>query len=153
MTKIGLEIHCQLTKLDSKLFCSCKANYRDFDTNSNICPVCISLPGSLPILNKKAVEKAATLSIALECKIPNKIGFFRKNYFYPDLPKNFQITQYNAYEPTSIGYDGKVTIESKEIRIRRIQLEEDPGRIVYSASSEKTQVTFVDYKRSGTTIV
>ena len=153
MTKIGLEIHCQLTKLESKLFCSCKADYRSFEVNSNICPVCIGLPGSLPILNKKAVEKAAMLSIALGCKVPPKIGFFRKNYFYPDLPKNFQITQYNAYGPTSIGYEGKIIIEEKEIRIRRIQLEEDPGRLVYSGSSEKTQITLVDYNRTGTPLV
>ncbi|HEV2193561.1 MAG TPA: Asp-tRNA(Asn)/Glu-tRNA(Gln) amidotransferase subunit GatB [Nitrosopumilaceae archaeon] len=153
MTKIGLEIHCQLTKLESKLFCSCKADYRSFGPNSNICPVCMGLPGSLPILNKKAVEKAAMLSIALGCKIPPKIGFFRKNYFYPDLPKNFQITQYNAYGPTSIGYDGMIMIEDKEIKIRRIQLEEDPGRLVYSGSSEKTQITLVDYNRAGTPLV
>ena len=153
MTKIGLEIHCQLTKLESKLFCSCKADYRSFEPNSNICPVCMGLPGSLPILNKKAVEKASMLSIALECKVPPKIGFFRKNYFYPDLPKNFQITQYNAYGPTSIGYEGKIIIENKEIKIRRIQLEEDPGRLVYSGSSEKTQITLVDYNRAGTPLV
>jgi aspartyl-tRNA(Asn)/glutamyl-tRNA(Gln) amidotransferase subunit B len=153
LTKIGLEIHCQLTKLESKLFCSCKADYRSFEPNSNICPVCMGLPGSLPILNKKAVEKAAMLSIALGCKIPPKIGFFRKNYFYPDLPKNFQITQYNAYGPTSIGYDGMIMIEDKEIKIRRIQLEEDPGRLVYSGSSEKTQITLVDYNRAGTPLV
>jgi len=153
LTKIGLEIHCQLTRLESKLFCSCKADYRSFEPNSNICPVCMGLPGSLPILNKKAVEKAALLSIALGCKIPPKIGFFRKNYFYPDLPKNFQITQYNAYGPTSIGYDGTIMIEEKEIKIRRIQLEEDPGRLVYSGSSEKTEITLVDYNRAGTPLV
>jgi len=153
LTKIGLEIHCQLTKLESKLFCSCKADYRGFEPNANICPACIGLPGSLPVLNQKAVEKAAMISMALGCKVPQKIGFFRKNYFYPDLPKSFQITQYNAYGPTSIGYDGKVRIEDKEIRIRRIQLEEDPGRLVYEGSSEKTQVTLVDYNRAGTTLV
>ncbi len=153
MTKIGLEIHCQLTKLESKLFCSCKADYRSFESNVNICPVCIGLPGSLPVLNQKAVEKAAMIAIALSCKVPQKIGFFRKNYFYPDLPKSFQITQYNAYGPTSIGYDGKVLIEDKEIKIRRIQLEEDPGRLVYEGSSEKTQVTLVDYNRAGTPLV
>jgi len=113
----------------------------------------MGLPGSLPILNKKAVEKASMLSIALGCKIPPKISFFRKNYFYPDLPKNFQITQYNAYGPTSIGYEGKIIIENKEIKIRRIQLEEDPGRLVYSGSSEKTQITLVDYNRAGTPLV
>ncbi|MDE1832678.1 MAG: Asp-tRNA(Asn)/Glu-tRNA(Gln) amidotransferase GatCAB subunit B, partial [Thaumarchaeota archaeon] len=150
MTKIGLEIHCQLTKLASKLFCSCKAEYRNIGPNSNICPVCIGLPGSLPMLNKKAVEKAAMISLALGCTIPEKIGFFRKNYFYPDLPKNFQITQYNAYGPTSIGSDGKIEIEGKTIRIRRIQLEEDPGRLVYEGTSEKTMITLVDYNRAGT---
>jgi len=153
LTKIGLEIHCQLTKLESKLFCSCKADYRGFESNANICPVCIGLPGSLPVLNQKAVEKAAMISMALGCKVPQKIGFFRKNYFYPDLPKSFQITQYNAYGSTSIGYDGKVLIEDKEIGIRRIQLEEDPGRLIYEGSSEKTQVTLVDYNRAGTPLV
>ena len=150
MTRIGLEIHCQLTKLESKLFCSCKAEYRGLTPNSNICPVCAGLPGSLPMLNKKAVEKAAMISLALGCTIPKKIGFFRKNYFYPDLPKNFQITQYNAYGPTSIGSDGKITIEGKEIRIRRIQLEEDPGRLVYEG---KSMLTLVDYNRAGTPLV
>jgi aspartyl-tRNA(Asn)/glutamyl-tRNA(Gln) amidotransferase subunit B len=153
LTKIGIEIHCQLTKLESKLFCSCKADYRGFEPNDNICPVCIGLPGSLPILNQKAIEKAAMISMALGCKVPQKIGFFRKNYFYPDLPKSFQITQYNAYGPTSIGYDGKVPIEDKEIGIRRIQIEEDPGRLIYEGSSEKTQVTLVDYNRAGTPLV
>src|SRR5574337_8066 len=153
MTRIGLEIHCQLTKLASKLFCSCKAEYRNLPPNSNICPVCAGLPGSLPMLNKKAVEKAAMISLALGCKVPEKIGFFRKNYFYPDLPKNFQITQYNAYGPTSIGSDGKMEIEGKEIRIRRIQLEEDPGRLVYEGTSEKTMITLVDYNRAGTDLV
>ncbi|MGI0042017.1 MAG: Asp-tRNA(Asn)/Glu-tRNA(Gln) amidotransferase subunit GatB, partial [Nitrosopumilaceae archaeon] len=96
---------------------------------------------------------AVMISMALGCKVPQKIGFFRKNYFYPDLPKSFQITQYNAYGQTSIGSDGKVLIEDKEIRIRRIQLEEDPGRLVYEGSSEKTQVTLVDYNRAGTPLV
>jgi aspartyl-tRNA(Asn)/glutamyl-tRNA(Gln) amidotransferase subunit B len=150
LTRIGLEIHCQLTKLESKLFCSCKAEYRNLAPNSNICPVCAGLPGSLPILNKKAVEKAAMISLALGCTIPPKIGFFRKNYFYPDLPKNFQITQYNAYGPTSIGSDGKITIQGKEINIRRIQLEEDPGRLVYEG---KSMLTLVDYNRAGTPLV
>ena len=153
MTKIGLEIHCQLTKLESKLFCKCKADYRNHAPNSNICPICVGLPGSLPMLNKKAVEKATMISLALGCKIPEKISFFRKNYFYPDLPKNFQITQYNAYGPTSIGSEGRVEIQNNEIRIRRIQLEEDPGRLIYEGSSEKTLITLVDYNRAGTPLV
>lgn len=105
------------------------------------------------MLNKKAVEKAAMISLALGCKIPEKISFFRKNYFYPDLPKNFQITQYNAYGPTSIGSEGRVEIQNNEIRIRRIQLEEDPGRLIYEGSSEKTLITLVDYNRAGTPLV
>jgi len=105
------------------------------------------------MLNQKAIEKAAIISMALNCKTPEKIAFFRKNYFYPDLPKNFQITQYDAYGPTSIGHDGKITVEGKEIRIRRIQIEEDPGRLIYEGSSEKTQITLVDYNRAGTPLV
>lgn len=150
---IGLEIHCQLTKLESKLFCSCKANYREFAPNTNICPVCMGLPGTLPKLNQKAVEKAIMIALALNCQTPTRIGFFRKNYFYPDLPKNFQITQLNMYGPTSIGEKGKITIEGKDIRIRRIQLEEDPGRLIYEGASERTQITLVDYNRAGTPLV
>ena len=150
---IGLEIHCQLTKLDSKLFCSCKADYRSFEPNTNICPVCMGIPGTLPRLNKKAVEKATMIAMALNCKTPEKLGFFRKNYFYPDLPKNFQITQLNLYGPTSIGQEGKIAIDDKDIRIRRIQLEEDPGRLIYEGASERTAITLVDYNRAGTPLV
>lgn len=150
---IGLEIHCQLTNLESKLFCSCKANYREFEPNTNLCPVCMGLPGSLPRLNQKAVEKATMIALALNCKIPQRLGFFRKNYFYPDTPKNFQITQLNMYGPTSIGEQGKISIEGKDVRIRRIQLEEDPGRLIYEGASERTQITLVDYNRAGTPLV
>ncbi len=153
MTKIGLEIHCQLTKLKSKLFCSCKADYRGFEPNTNICPICVGLPGSLPLLNKKAVEKAAMIAMRLGCKVPPKISFFRKNYFYPDLPKNFQITQYNVHGPTSIGSEGQILIEDKMIRISRIQIEEDPGRLIYEGDPGKSLTTFVDYNRSGTPLV
>ena len=113
----------------------------------------MGLPGSLPRLNQKAVEKASMIAMALNCKTPQRLGFFRKNYFYPDLPKNFQITQLNIYGPTSIGEQGKVSIEGKEIRIRRIQLEEDPGRLIYEGASERTQITLVDYNRAGTPLV
>lgn len=150
---IGLEIHCQLTKLESKLFCSCKADYRGFEPNTNICPTCVGLPGSLPVLNQKAVETATIIAMELNCQIPEKIGFFRKNYFYPDLPKNFQITQLNIYGPTSMGEHGKIPIEGKDIRIRRIQLEEDPGRLIYEGASQRTQITLVDYNRAGTPLV
>jgi len=142
-----------LTNLESKLFCTCRANYRGYEPNTNVCPICMGLPGTLPRLNQKAVEKATTIAMALNCKTPEKLAFFRKNYFYPDLPKNFQITQLNVYGPTSIGLEGKVLVAEKEIRIRRIQLEEDPGRLIYEGSSEKTQITLVDYNRAGTPLV
>ena len=153
MTKIGLEIHCQLTNLESKLFCSCKANYREFEINENICPICMGLPGTLPRLNQEAVKKATTIAMALNCSTPEKIAFFRKNYFYPDLPKNFQITQLNIYGDTSIGGTGSILVGDKKIRIRRIQLEEDPGRLIYEGSSSKNQITLVDYNRAGTPLV
>ena len=153
MTKIGLEIHCQLTNLKSKLFCSCKANYREFEINENICPICMGLPGSLPRLNQEAVKKATLIAMALNCTTPNKIAFFRKNYFYPDLPKNFQITQLNIYGDTSIGGTGSIMVGDKKINITRIQLEEDPGRLIYEGSSSKNQITLVDYNRAGTPLV
>ncbi|KFM21787.1 Aspartyl-glutamyl-tRNA amidotransferase subunit B protein [Marine Group I thaumarchaeote SCGC AAA799-B03] len=153
MTKIGLEIHCQLTNLESKLLCSCKANYRSFEINTNICPICMGLPGSLPRLNQEAVKKATMIAMALNCSTPEKIAFFRKNYFYPDLPKNFQITQLNIYGDTSVGGSGSIVVGDKKIRITRIQLEEDPGRLIYEGSSSKNQITLVDYNRAGTPLV
>jgi aspartyl-tRNA(Asn)/glutamyl-tRNA(Gln) amidotransferase subunit B len=153
-TKIGLEIHCQLTSLRSKLFCSCSCDYRGKEPNSNTCPTCAGLPGTLPLLNRRAVEFAGMISQALSCKVPEEIMFYRKNYFYPDLPKNFQLTQYNAYGITSIGVDGKLEYGEKSARIRRVQLEEDPGRLVYEGSSmEKSLYTLVDYNRAGTPLV
>jgi aspartyl-tRNA(Asn)/glutamyl-tRNA(Gln) amidotransferase subunit B len=155
--KIGLEIHCQLTYLKSKLFCPCYSDYRFKSPNSNICPICSGLPGTLPLLNQSALEHACLLSISLGCKIPSEIIFYRKNYFYPDLPKNFQITQYNAYGITSIGVDGKLeygTGTTKHARIRRIQLEEDPGRLVYENNSmDSSFYTLIDYNRAGVSLV
>jgi len=153
LTKIGLEIHCQLTKLESKLFCPCKANYRENEINENVCPICMGLPGTLPRINKKAIEKATIIAMALNCSTPEKIAFFRKNYFYPDLPKNFQITQLNIYGDTSVGGPGMIMVGDKKIRITRIQLEEDPGRLIYEGSSSKNQITLVDYNRAGTPLV
>ncbi|HEY6536243.1 MAG TPA: Asp-tRNA(Asn)/Glu-tRNA(Gln) amidotransferase subunit GatB [Candidatus Nitrosocosmicus sp.] len=170
--KIGLEIHCQLTSLQTKLFCSCLSNYRNLKPNMNICPICYGLPGSLPLLNKKAIEYAAMMCISFNCIIPEKISFYRKNYFYPDLPKNFQITQYNSYELSSIGYDGFLhyddnnsddennsndktnRVDNKKVRIKRIQLEEDPGKIVYEYNNSKlTNYCLIDYNRAGVALV
>src|ERR687897_828173 len=154
-TKIGLEIHCQLTGAKSKLFCRCSSDYRGKTPNTNICPICAGLPGTLPLLNQKTVEFAAMITLALGCKFPDEIAFYRKNYFYPDLPKNFQLTQYNAYGITSIGVDGKLKYENgKDARIRRVQLEEDPGRLVYASGSMDTSVyVLIDYNRAGVPLV
>jgi aspartyl-tRNA(Asn)/glutamyl-tRNA(Gln) amidotransferase subunit B len=167
--KIGLEIHCQLTNLNTKLFCDCLSNYRTSLPNENICPICLGLPGTLPLLNKRAVNFASMVCLALNCKIPDRISFYRKNYFYPDLPKNFQITQYNSYEISSIGYEGHLCINNDSdqnpqtpnsnlvqspIRITRIQLEEDPGKIVYE--EERTSVnnySLIDYNRAGVALI
>jgi aspartyl-tRNA(Asn)/glutamyl-tRNA(Gln) amidotransferase subunit B len=113
----------------------------------------MGLPGSLPRLNQEAVKKATLIAMALNCSTPNKIAFFRKNYFYPDLPKNFQITQLNIYGDTSIGGAGSIMVGDKKINITRIQLEEDPGRLIYEGSSSKNQITLVDYNRAGTPLV
>ena len=154
-TRIGLEIHCQLTCLQSKLFCPCYCNYREQQPNKNICPICYGLPGTLPLLNKRAVEFASMISLALSCKIPDNITFYRKNYFYPDLPKNFQLTQYNAYGITSIGVDGRLEYgRAKNSRIRRVQLEEDPGRLVYESNDiNNSFYTLIDYNRAGISLV
>jgi aspartyl-tRNA(Asn)/glutamyl-tRNA(Gln) amidotransferase subunit B len=149
-TKIGLEIHCQLTGLKSKLFCSCHCNYREYSPNENICPTCTGLPGTLPLLNQTAVEKAAMVCMALRCTIPNNLLFYRKNYFYLDLPKNFQLTQYNAHGITSIGVEGLLSYGQGEARIRRVQLEEDPGRLSYMTG---TSSSLIDYNRAGVPLV
>lgn len=155
---IGLEVHCQLTGLRTKLFCPCRCDYRGMEPNSNVCPVCMGLPGTLPRLNRAAVEKAIMIAASLNCRTPDRIAFFRKNYFYPDLPKNFQITQLDAYGPSSVGGGGgRAELAGGEggagrtVRIRRVQLEEDPGRIVYGEG--RPRPTLVDYNRAGTALV
>ena len=152
---IGLEIHCQLTALRSKLFCSCHSDYRGKKPNNNVCPICSGLPGSLPLLNQRAVELAGMVSLALGCTVPDKIRFYRKNYFYPDLPKNFQLSQYNFYGISSIGVDGKLDYTgSKKTIIRRVQLEEDPGRLVYETGTSDTNFyTLIDYNRAGVALI
>ena len=155
LVMIGLEIHAQITALNSKLFCSCRGNYRDLGPNTNICEICCGLPGSLPVINQKAIEYSAMTSLALGCKVPDKIMFYRKNYFYPDLPKNFQITQYNVYGFSSIGVDGIYELDdAKQIRISRIQLEEDPGKIAYSEGGMNVRNSaLIDYNRAGVALI
>ncbi len=154
---IGLEAHIQLTNLNTKLFCSCSNNYRGADPNSHVCPICIGLPGSLPVINKKAIEFATRLAITLSCEINNSMYFFRKNYFYPDMSKNFQISQYNKAGGKAFADGGKITIKlnshKKDIILNRIHLEEDPARLVHKGSIATSPYTLVDYNRSGVCLI
>lgn len=151
--KIGLEVHCHLTNLKTKLFCRCSADYYSKEPNTNICPVCMGLPGSLPVLNEEAVKQALAIAIALSSKISEKMIFYRKNYFYPDLPKNFQISQYDKAGGQPLAVGGQIRLKGKVIRIRRIQLEEDPAKIVYEGSISTSPYALIDYNRSGVTLV
>jgi aspartyl-tRNA(Asn)/glutamyl-tRNA(Gln) amidotransferase subunit B len=146
---IGLEIHTQLST-DSKLFCSCSTDYRNDGPNTHVCPICMGLPGSLPRINRKAVEYALKVSKALHCEVLEEAEFARKNYFYPDLPKGFQITMYDR----PLGVNGYIEIEGdeggeKRVRITRIHLEEDPGRLVHMGGGDRPRYSLVDYNRSG----
>src|SRR5512137_3032895 len=146
---IGLEIHVQLNRLHSKLFCRCSTGYHSDEPNSHTCPVCLGLPGSLPVLNHKAVEYAIRVGLALSCKIEEHTLFYRKNYYYPDLPKGFQISQYDY--PLATG--GHLLIKGedgeRQIRITRAHMEEDPGRLVHAGTIDKAKYTMVDYNRCG----
>jgi aspartyl-tRNA(Asn)/glutamyl-tRNA(Gln) amidotransferase subunit B len=141
---IGLEVHAELlTK--SKMFCGCEVvDSITAKPNRYICPVCTGQPGALPVLNKKAVELAVRVGLALGCEIHTESIFARKNYFYPDLPKGYQISQYDQ----PLATDGKIQIETeagiKEIRIRRVHLEEDTGKLSHADGN-----SFIDYNRSG----
>ena len=154
---IGLEVHIQLTNLKTKLFCSCSNEYRGKEPNTHVCPICLGLPGSLPAVNKKAIEFATRLALALNCKINESMYFFRKQYFYPDLPKGFQITQYNRAGGKAFADGGYITIKlnnhKKEIILNRIHLEEDPARLVHQGSIASSPYTLVDYNRSGVTLI
>ncbi|RNI15316.1 Asp-tRNA(Asn)/Glu-tRNA(Gln) amidotransferase subunit GatB [Methanohalophilus sp. RSK] len=150
---IGLEIHVQLNKLATKLFCGCSTDYHTSEPNTHVCPVCMGLPGCLPVLNKRAVEYAIRIGLALNCEIVEQTQFHRKNYYYPDLPKGFQTTQYDY----PIVSDGKVVIEGEDgehvVRIRRAHMEEDPGRLMHMGSIEKSRGTLIDYNRSGMALI
>ncbi len=151
--KIGLEIHCQLTSLNTKMFCNCSADYRGKPPNTLLCNVCAGLPGSLPVLNKRALEAAIKIGLAINCKISNKSNFFRKNYFYPDSPKNYQITQYDKAGGIAIANEGYVETNLGGVRITRIQMEEDPGKLQYEGSITTSSNTLIDYNRAGISLV
>src|ERR1700740_2947156 len=136
-----------LTK--SKIFCACSTRFGDAP-NSNACPVCLGLPGTLPVLNKRVVEMATRASLALNCEVHEHSRFARKNYFYPDLPKGYQISQYEL--PLATG--GWVEIEhngkTKRIGITRLHLEEDAGKSLHDGFPHSDEKTYVDFNRCGT---
>ncbi|AFM02224.1 glutamyl-tRNA(Gln) and/or aspartyl-tRNA(Asn) amidotransferase, B subunit [Desulfitobacterium dehalogenans ATCC 51507] len=149
---IGLEVHVEL-KTQSKLFCGCSTEFGK-EPNTQVCPVCLGLPGSTGVLNKKVVELATKAGLALNCEIGTTTWFDRKNYYYPDLPKGFQISQ--VFRP--IAYKGYLDIEAdgqnKRINITRAHMEEDPGKLVHSGGSITTShSSCVDYNRSGIPLI
>ena len=137
---IGLEVHAEL-KTDSKVFCTCKNQFGS-SPNTNCCPVCVGLPGALPVLNKKAVELVIKAGLTMDCEINNLAVFERKNYFYPDLAKAYQISQ--LVRPICIG--GHINLKNKSVRLNRIHLEEDAGKLVHSTQAIGT---LIDYNRGG----
>jgi aspartyl-tRNA(Asn)/glutamyl-tRNA(Gln) amidotransferase subunit B len=152
-TVIGLEVHVQL-RTKSKIFCSCPTTF-GAEPNENTCPVCLGLPGSLPVLNKRALELGVQVGLALGCKIANRIKFDRKNYFYPDLPKAYQISQFDM----PVCGKGSLTLELKDekgglikktIGITRAHLEEDAGKLIHEGVSGGS---WVDYNRAGTPLL
>ena len=145
---MGLEVHVQL-KTKTKAFCGC-SNEFGIKENSNICPVCLGLPGSLPVLNAEALKKAAKVALALNCTIRNFIKFDRKNYFYPDLPKNFQISQYDMPLSEHGFLDIEVDHSARRIGIKRIHLEEDAGKLIHP---DGVSYSLVDFNRAGTPLL
>jgi aspartyl-tRNA(Asn)/glutamyl-tRNA(Gln) amidotransferase subunit B len=147
-TVVGLEVHLQLNT-ETKAFCGCSNKFGQAP-NSNVCPVCLGFPGSLPVLNEKAFFSAIKVALALDCKIQDLIKFDRKNYYYPDLPKNYQISQYDM----PLSYDGRVDInvdgKKKRIRILRVHMEEDAGKLIHPEGADHS---LVDYNRGGTPLL
>ena len=150
-TVIGLECHAQLLT-ETKLFCGCRARF-GAPPNTNICPVCIGLPGALPVLNGRAVELAARMAFAVGCRVNETSIFARKNYFYPDLPKGYQISQYDR----PLAEDGEVCIRlddaNKRIRIERIHMEEDAGKLLHDGFTGSSTKSGVDLNRSGVPLI
>jgi aspartyl-tRNA(Asn)/glutamyl-tRNA(Gln) amidotransferase subunit B len=149
---IGLEIHAEL-KTESKMFCGCKNNPFNSGPNENVCPVCLGMPGTLPVLNKKAIEDTILTGLALNCKVNKFTKWDRKNYFYPDIPKGYQISQYDL----PLVYDGyleiansqQLTANSRKIGITRIHLEEDTGTSKHPEGREDVDYSLLDFNRAG----
>jgi aspartyl-tRNA(Asn)/glutamyl-tRNA(Gln) amidotransferase subunit B len=145
---IGLEVHVQLLT-NSKIFCGCSTRFGD-PPNTNVCPVCLGLPGTLPVLNRRAVELGMKAALALNCTVHERSRFARKNYFYPDLPKGYQISQYELPLATEGWLEIEVHGARKRIGITRLHLEEDAAKNLHEGFSESATKAYIDYNRCGT---
>ena len=145
---IGLEVHVQLLTR-TKIFCGCSTRFGD-PPNTNVCSVCLGLPGTLPVLNKRAVEMAMRASLALNCTVHDHSRFARKNYFYPDLPKGYQISQYELPLATGGWLEVEVGTTKKRIGITRLHLEEDAAKNLHEGFSQSATKAYIDYNRCGT---
>jgi aspartyl-tRNA(Asn)/glutamyl-tRNA(Gln) amidotransferase subunit B len=148
---IGLEVHVQLLTA-TKIFCSCSARF-GAPPNANVCPVCLGLPGALPVLNRKAVEFAVLAAMALNCRVNETSIFARKNYFYPDLPKGYQISQYDKPLAEFGAIDITTGGNSKKVGITRLHLEEDAGKSLHEGSPDSAEKTAIDLNRSGVPLI
>ena len=145
---IGLEVHVQLLTR-TKIFCGCSTRFGD-PPNTNVCPVCLGLPGTLPVVNKRAVEMAMRAALALNCTVHEHSRFARKNYFYPDLPKGYQISQYELPLATGGWLEVEVGGAKKRIGITRLHLEEDAAKNLHEGFSQSATKAYIDYNRCGT---